>query len=182
LKQHSLLKKYNNPVLMLAGMLLVSVLGGCSESGKTPSGPVPIAQKPAQQLKTQGTSTQAVVVQLPEYAYNPQGRRDPFSPIIIKEEAKAKGGDRPPLERYGVHEFKLVGVVWGGFGYNGMLEGPDGKGYFVHVGTIMGPNRGVVKKITQTTMVIEEKFKSFSGAVERKEIIIELRKKQEGMQ
>jgi len=31
-------------------------------------------------------------------------------------------------------------------------------------------------------MVIEEKFKSFSGEINRKEIVIELRKKQEGMQ
>ncbi|MGE5174280.1 MAG: pilus assembly protein PilP, partial [Betaproteobacteria bacterium] len=75
-----------------------------------------------------------------------------------------------------------TGIVWGGFGFNAMLEGPDGKGYFVRVGTIIGQNRGVVKKITQDRMVIEEKFKNFSGETERKEIVIELRKKQEGMQ
>ncbi len=63
-----------------------------------------------------------------------------------------------------------------------MLEGPDGKGYFVHVGTIIGQNKGVVKKITQHNMVIEEKFKTISGEPDRKEIVIELRKKQEGMQ
>ena len=69
--------------------------------------------------------------------------------------------------------------MWGGFGYNAMLEGPDGKGYFVRTGTILGPNRGVVKKITQNTMIIEEKFKTYTGETERKEIILELRKKQE---
>jgi hypothetical protein len=31
-------------------------------------------------------------------------------------------------------------------------------------------------------MIVEEKFKNFSGGTERKEIVIELRKKQEGMQ
>ncbi len=56
--------------------------------------------------------------------------------------------------------------MWGGFGYNAMLEGPDGKGYFVHVGTIIGQNKGIVKKITQDTMVIEEKFKTISGEIE----------------
>jgi type IV pilus assembly protein PilP len=60
-----------------------------------------------------------------------------------------------------------------------MVEGPDGKGYFIRVGTILGPNRGVVRKITQNMMVIEETFKNFAGETERKEIIIELRKKQE---
>ncbi len=72
--------------------------------------------------------------------------------------------------------------MWGGFGYNAMIEGPDGKGYFIRVGTIIGPNKGVVKKITQHTMVVEEKYKTFSGETQRKEIVIELRKKQEGMQ
>ena len=76
----------------------------------------------------------------------------------------------------------MTGVVWGGYGYNAMIEGPDGKGYFIKVGTIIGPNRGVVKKITQQKMVVEEKYKTFSGETERKEIVIELRKKQEGMQ
>jgi len=37
-----------------------------------------------------------------------------------------------------------------------------------------------VKKITQNTMVIEEKFKDPQGETNRKEIVIELRKKQEG--
>jgi type IV pilus assembly protein PilP len=62
------------------------------------------------------------------------------------------------------------------------VEGPDGKGYLIRVGTVIGPNKGVVKKITQSTMIVEEKFKNFSGGTERKEIVIELRKKQEGMQ
>jgi type IV pilus assembly protein PilP len=115
-----------------------------------------------------------------EYTYNPVGRRDPFAPIIVKEEEKSKLGDRPPLERYNLYDFKMTGVIWGGFGYNAMLEGPDGKGYMVRVGTVIGTNKGVVKKITQSSIVVEEKFKSLSGKPERKEIVIELRKKQEG--
>jgi type IV pilus assembly protein PilP len=72
--------------------------------------------------------------------------------------------------------------VWGGFGYNAMVEGPDGKGYFVRTGTVIGPNKGTIKKITKDTMVIEEKFKNYMGKIERKQIVIEMRKKQGGMQ
>jgi type IV pilus assembly protein PilP len=118
----------------------------------------------------------------PVYSYNPEGKRDPFAPIISREDRREKAGDRPPLERYSVYEFKLTGLIWGGYGYNAMLESPEGKGYFVSVGSIVGQNRGVVKKITQRTMVVEEKFKTISGEMDHKEIIIELRKKQEGMQ
>ncbi len=101
-------------------------------------------------------------------------------PLVIREEQKKGLADRPPLERYSITDFRLTGIVWGGFGYNAMLEGPDGKGYFIRVGTVIGTNRGVVKKITKNGLVIEEKFKNFMGEMQRNEIFVELRKKQEG--
>jgi Tfp pilus assembly protein PilP len=155
---------------------------GCSDSGKPSAVQTPSSVKPKQQVITQGTPT--AIEQKPQavYSYNPAGKRDPFSPIVVRDDRKIQSGDRPPLERFNISEFKLTGVVWGGFGYSAMLEGPEGKGYFVHVGTIIGQNKGVVKKITKDAMVIEEKFKTISGETDRKEIVIEFRKKQEGMQ
>jgi type IV pilus assembly protein PilP len=183
LRQDRRLNKISSAAFSL--MIVLSggaILFGCSESAKAPSTPVAITQKPTQKPVTQPTLTTAVTPTRPEYSYNPQGRRDPFAPIIVSAERKAQSGNRSPLERYDLNEFKLTGIVWGGFGYNAMVEGPDGKGYFVRVGTIIGPNKGVIKKITQNTMVVEEKYKTFSGVTERKEIVIELSKKQEGMQ
>ncbi len=178
-------KKYSKLVLALA-LLAWVIAAACSESGKAPSPATPIATRPTpspivSQVTSSITATAAEPAQM-AFSYNALGRRDPFAPIIVKEEKKVKLGDRPPLERYGLFEFKLTGIIWQGFGYNALVEGPDGKGYVVRVGTIMGPNRGVVKKITQDRIVIEEKYKNFSGGTERKEIVIELRKKQEGMQ
>jgi len=166
-------------VVLLAGAMIALV--GCPETQNAPTKIVsqPVQKQPigSASTRTEITMTEAKPAQA--YTYNPAGRRDPFTPIIVKESNKGRQGDRPPLERYSINEFKLTGIVWGGFGYNAMLEGPDGKGYFVRVGTIVGPNRGVVKKITQNTMVIEEKFKTYTGETERKEIVVELRKKQE---
>ena len=116
----------------------------------------------------------------PIYSYNPAGRRDPFTPIIVKEEKKALLGAKTPLERFPISEFKLAGIVWGGLGYHAMLEGPDGKGYFVRKGMRIGPNQGVIKKITERAMVVVETYKDPSGEVNKKEIIVELSKKQEG--
>jgi len=143
---------------------------------------VAITQKPGAKPVTQGTATTLEAALAPEYNYNPQGRRDPFAPIITPAEQKARGANLSPLERYDLSQFKMTAIVWGGFGYNAMVEGPDGKGYFIKVGAIIGPNKGIVKKITHESMVVEEKYKTFSGETERKEIVIELRKKQEGMQ
>ena len=168
---------------LLICLSIISVLAACSDSGKKAGSTMPVAPKQAPKPVSQPTPTVAATQPAEiDFAYNPAGRRDPFAPIMEKEDKSAKSGERPPLERYNLFDFKLAGVVWGGFGYNAMLEGPDGKGYFVRVGTIIGPNKGVVKKITQTKMIVEEKFKNFSGEIERKEIVIELRKKQEGMQ
>jgi type IV pilus assembly protein PilP len=160
---------------LLLAMLAVSA---CSGESKAPTPKVSQAQQP----KTVVTATTATAQAEAEEIYNyvPAGRRDPFTPIVVKEEKKSLAGAKTPLERFPINEFKLSGIVWGGLGYHAMLEGPDGKGYFVRQGTVIGPNRGVVKKITPTSMIIEEKFKDPTGELNKKEIIIELRKPQEG--
>lgn len=168
--------------LALAALILTAVVTtGCSDKPQATVTAPASAQQPKTALTSTVTQTApAAAVAAEIYTYNPSGRRDPFTPIIIKEEKKALAGAKAPLERYPINEFKLAGVVWGGLGYRAMLEGPDGKGYFVRVGTKIGPNQGVVKKITQTSMIIEEKYKDPQGEVNRKEIVVELRKKQEG--
>jgi type IV pilus assembly protein PilP len=96
-------------------------IAGCSDSGKPTAPTAPAAVKPKQQVITQGTVTATVETPQVVYSYNPLGRRDPFSPIIMREDRKAQSEDHPPLERYNIYEFKLTGIVWGGFGYNAML-------------------------------------------------------------
>jgi type IV pilus assembly protein PilP len=168
-------------------LLLAALIAGCSSpQPATPPakpGPAggPIQNKPIVSLPTSTASAQVEEKPAEVYSYRPAGRRDPFAPIVSKQALKPATSERPPLERYNISEFKLTGIVWGGFGYNAMLEGPDGKGYFVRVGSIVGPNRGVIKKITQNMLVIEEKFKNTMGEIERKQIEIQLRKKQEEM-
>jgi type IV pilus assembly protein PilP len=177
-------KKYNKSIHAYAvGVLLAALVSaGCSDSPKAPAAPVPAGQPAKQPIvaappKPASPQTQAEKESGAVFSYNPKGRRDPFMPLIVREEKKAQKADRPPLERYNITEFKLTGIVWGGFGYNAMFEGPDGKGYFVRAGTIIGQNGGVIKKITKDSIVIEEKFKTSAGVMQRKEIIVELRKR-----
>jgi type IV pilus assembly protein PilP len=190
--QYQRQKNRNSTRGLSALTLLVAImLLSCSNSQNAPAPPAapsasmqrqPIVSQPIGTAlsKPTGTALSKIEEQPAEvFVYRPEGRRDPFAPIVSKQEKKASLGDRPPLERYNISEFKLSAIIWGGFGYNAMLEGPDGKGYFIRVGTILGPNRGVVKKITQNMIVIEEKFKNAMGETERKEIQVQLRKKQE---
>lgn len=186
MKQHLHQRKKSDSIigisLVLALGAIMMMLTACSDSEKGSVQPAPAARKTAQQPVTQPTSTVMKNVEQPVFSYASAGRRDPFSPLVSKAMTKERASARPPLERYTLSEFKLSGIVWGGFGYNAMVEGPDGKGYFVRVGTTIGSNKGVVKAITKDTVVIEEKFKNVMGATERKQITIQLRKIEEGMQ
>ena len=176
-------KKYYSALQISVLLFLMGLwIAGCSKSSQGPSTTTPIAERAVQKTISQLTATTAVVKPGAEYTYNALGRRDPFAPIVTKEEKLAKTGERPPLERYNLDDFKLTAVLRGGFGDNAMVEAPDGKGYIIHVGTIIGQNKGVVKKITETKLIVEEKYKNFSGGLERKDIVIDLRKKQEESQ
>jgi len=189
LKKH-LLNKYGGhggavPAVLLALLILMSA--GCSDS-RTASDPATDKTKTASQpISTKPTGTAATVAEPAPahvYSYVPGERRDPFMSIVTREEGQMnnKLSDRPPLERFNIAAFTLTGIIWGGFDYNAMLEGPNGKGYFVRVGTVIGPDRSVIKRITPDTMVIEERFKNYMGVEERREIIVNLRKRQEGTQ
>jgi type IV pilus assembly protein PilP len=85
----------------------------------------------------------------------------------------------PPLQRREVSELKLVAVVWGSLGTYGLLEMPDGKGYAVRVGTPVGPNHGVVKRITTKDLTVGERYVDFFGATRTREIVLELRSREE---
>jgi len=76
---------------------------------------------------------------------------------------------------------KFVAVVWGELGTYGLLEMPDGKGYAVKVGTRVGPNHGVVKRITSKELTVEERFLDFFGDARKRQIVLELRTREEGL-
>ncbi|MBI5043389.1 MAG: pilus assembly protein PilP [Nitrospirae bacterium] len=113
-----------------------------------------------------------------EYVYDPTGKRDPFRSAILGESLRGKE-TLPPLQRREISELKLIGIAWDKYGYNAMLETPDSKGYTIKVGTIVGPKKGVVKKITKRTVVIEEKYMDIIGEMKTREIIMELPSKEE---
>jgi len=116
------------------------------------------------------------------YTYNPRGRRDPFRSLIITERVReAKMVEElPPLQKIDSADFRLTGIVWDQSGHFAMVETPDGKGFVVREGTIIGLNKGVVKKITDRSLTIEEKVKTYIGELKTREVILELRKREEG--
>ncbi|MEX2222081.1 MAG: hypothetical protein WEG40_09805 [Candidatus Rokuibacteriota bacterium] len=73
-------------------------------------------------------------------AYEPKGRRDPFTPIFL-------GKDNVGLS---VSSVKLTGVVGGRGGLMALVEAPDGIGYILKPGDALGDGR--VSGITPTSV------------------------------
>jgi Tfp pilus assembly protein PilP len=60
------------------------------------------------------------------------------------------------LEKYNLDEFKLSGVVWSIKNPIALFEGPDGSKYKLYVGDTIGKNEGVITKIDNAQVEIEE--------------------------
>ena len=115
----------------------------------------------------------------PLYHYDPSARRDPFEAITLDgQRARLDDPSLPPLQRVGLTELTLIGIIWGGFGYTAMVQTPDGKGYAVRKGTKMGPNNGIVTLITESAITVEEQFVDVYGQKQVREYLKRLREKE----
>ncbi len=77
---------------------------------------------------------------------------------------------------------KLIGIVWGGFGYGAVIQTSDGKGYPVRKGTRIGTNNGVISQITNKELVVEEKYLDIFGETKIRNIVMELHPQKEGLE
>lgn len=112
------------------------------------------------------------------YSYDPSGRRDPFKPIGLEKQASEGNLDLPPLQRVGLTEVSLIAIIWGGYGYSAMVQTPDGKGYTVRQGTKIGPNNGVISTITESSLVVQERFTDVYGNKQVREYVKRLHAKE----
>ena len=109
--------------------------------------------------------------------YDPAGRRDPFVAIVQLDDRKIDD-DLPPLQRVAVTEINLIAVVWGGYGYTGMVQTPDGKGYVIRKGTRLGTNNGLVTSITERGVIVVERFTDVYGNKQEREYVKLLHQKE----
>ncbi|TAK01103.1 MAG: hypothetical protein EPO39_14890 [Candidatus Manganitrophaceae bacterium] len=174
------------------GLLLLAVfLFGCGETAppvaskpapSTASSVVPKAPAPA----VEEVAPPAIPVKQEDpaslFQYNPEGRRDPFKSIIIASAKRNASESLPPLQRKELSEMKLIGIVWGSFGYGAVIQTPDGKGYPVRKGTRIGMNNGVISQITNKEMVVEERYLDIFGETKVRNVVMELHPQKEGLE
>jgi len=163
--------------------LLVSC--GFSEPPPVPHAPsAPVAGAPKGESAPVATAPAAPAKEKSEvpFQYNPEGRRDPFRSIIVSSEKQVLAENLPPLQRKELSELKVIGIVWGGFGYGAVIQTPDGKGYPVRKGTRVGLNNGVISRITNKEIVVQEKYLDIFNERKTRDIVMELHPHKEGLE
>jgi Tfp pilus assembly protein PilP len=102
------------------------------------------------------------------YAYDPGGRRDPFTNLI-------GSGANQPTSRKGegpsgiaVAEISVRGVLQSRNGLIAMVQGPDNKTYIVHQGDKLLD--GSIKTITTQGLIIEQDVNDPLSVVKQREV------------
>ena len=109
------------------------------------------------------------------YSYDPKSRRDPFQSLTKMIKTASLQSQMPPLQRVQISDMKLLGIMWGGYGYFGLIQTPDGKGYTVKEGMLLGTNNGVIKTISDKAIMVSEPTIDIAGRKSTKEVEILLR-------
>ncbi|MCX5917735.1 MAG: pilus assembly protein PilP [Deltaproteobacteria bacterium] len=182
-------------IMFLIGCFLVMGFGCGDEAPKPKKVPIsPAAPKPAATpapAKVPPKPEAEVKVEPPRavsYSYNPQGKPNPFQPLVVERPEKSatpaakkvegakreREGAGTPLERMELAELKLVAVVWDIPKPRAMVEDKGGKGYILTVGTRIGKNQGQVSKITPEGLVVSEKTEAPDGKIKTREVPLRL--------
>jgi hypothetical protein len=103
------------------------------------------------------------------YAYNPQGRRDPFLSLVGRGTEPAQAG-APAAGMPGllIDEVIVKGVIRGRSGYIAMVQASDKKTYIVRTGDRLLD--GAVKSITHEGVVFSQDVKDPLSLVKQRDI------------
>ena len=112
------------------------------------------------------------------YRYDPQGRRDPFQ-SLVGPAPKLQPGQRPPgTPGFLIDEMKLQGVVKTKQGLVAMVNGPDNKGYLIHVGDKVLD--GEVIRITTSSVVFRQEVNDPTRIERYREVVKDLAPERKG--
>lgn len=158
----------------------------------SPAGQLPVKQDIAQAktptdkpgIQKQVTSAR---ISLPPAAINLDftNRRDPFKPFIQAPVTKQAGSgkdsrmvkDALPIQNFATENFRISGIITGIKENSALVIDPKGKGYVVREGMLIGNNEGRIKRITNSTIEVEEKFRDDNGRVKKRLVKLALTRK-----
>ncbi len=105
---------------------------------------------------------QALILEL-AYVYDSTGRREPFKSAIEDDSGDPEVptepiGDEcpPPLGKYDIGQFQIIGILLGQPGDRAKIKAPDGESYTITMDTCLGRYAGKVVTITENCVTIRE--------------------------
>ena len=118
------------------------------------------------------------------WKYDPTGKPDPFKSFILaaaaqEETPRVVRRQLTPLQKMPLSEIEsgLKAIIWGQLGNKALVEDATGKGYVVQEGTYVGQHDGIVKKIYEDRIVVEEYRRDpGKGRLEPNEVVLKLKK------
>lgn len=112
------------------------------------------------------------------------GRRDPFKPYMPAPQQAASGksskgrvSDPLPIQSFDTEKFKVSGILTGLKENTALIIDPNNRGYVVKQGMLLGNNDGVVKRITDNTVEVEETFRDDNGRMRKRVVKLTLIRK-----
>ena len=165
-------------IVLAVALLFGFLAGGCEKEEPAPAQVVNKTMPKEAAKAAEAAQPVAVAVEKPPpvAVYNPAGKRDPF--VAFHQERKKDThpsiGSLPPLQRYEIGEFRLVGVIWGPKAARALVEDSEGKGYTIKVGTKIGRSGGVVTRITDKEVVVREEFRDYMGSKVKRDSSLKL--------
>ncbi len=126
------------------------------------TGPL-VAADPISEPVIGTVADRSITIAKDTFVYSPQGRRDPFEPLVTKEPivAEVVKKVRPeslkgPLEKFELKQFRLLAIMVVRGIPHAMVKAPDGKSYTVKVDDFIGMNGGIVKDIQTKIIDIDQ--------------------------
>jgi len=124
---------------------------------------------------------------MPDYRYDPKGKTDPFKPFVRLElptpskkgpEKRKLSGNLTPLQRVALDKVRVTGIAGSSSKRVAMVEDGGGKGYIVHLGTLIGPDGGRVIQILPDRIVVEERHQESKGKEKSHRVALKLHKEE----
>jgi type IV pilus assembly protein PilP len=168
-------------VALIAILCLLIPLGACSKDPipvKSPrvqrAAPVEVKAQPQQAVEPEDAA------QPKFYAYDPQGRRDPFLSLVkITKRKVVKKKGASPMESFSVEEIKLLAIASDKDENYALIILPNQKSFTIRKGMVLGLEGGKVEEITAEKVVIREYFKDYRGDLKPKDTVLKLHKGEE---
>ena len=175
-------RNHKRPWIVLCSFcfLLAAALCAFGAEQKKPAAPQLLSKPQAVQTAPPADALPQAT-QKPErvYSYNPLGKPDPFKPFVdakIVAAAKTKAAKTEsifPLQRAGVENFNVVGIMGDKVRRVAIVEDAGKKFYPLFVGTRMGIHNGKVAEILADRVIVDE----FDGKKTRR-VVLKLRQNQ----